>query len=61
MTQLQLMMLALKLQVQSHVTVINLSGHDMGDDMMRALAAPIAQHTSLRALYLASACNLPCA
>ena len=61
MTSDQLRQLALKLQAHPHVTVLNLSGQDIGLDMLHELVGPIALQTSLRELYLASACACSCA
>ena len=61
MTSDQLRQLAVKLHAHPHVTVLNLTDQSIGEDMLHEFVAPIALQTSLRELYLASACVCLCA
>ena len=50
--ELRQLMRRLQAAPQHHVILLNLMGHDMGEDMMRELAEPIAALKALQVLIL---------
>ena len=50
--ELRQLMRRLQAAPQHHVILLNLGGHDMGDDMMREFAEPIAALKALKVLIL---------
>ena len=50
--ELRQLMRRLQAAPQHHVILLNLGGHDMGDDMMREFAEPVAALKALQVLIL---------
>jgi hypothetical protein len=57
--ELRQLMRRLQAAPQHHVILLNLGGHDIGDDMMRELAEPIAALKALQVLILSCKSGTP--
>ena len=57
--ELRQLMRSLQAAPQNHVVLLNLAGHDIGDDMMRELAEPIAALKALHVLILSCKSGTP--
>ena len=57
--ELRQLMRRLQAAPQHHVILLNLGGHDIGDDMMRELAEPIAALKALHVLILSCKSGTP--